>query len=223
MTQTTQTPTLEQALNKTDLGHVIYENRKMFFLVLLAILAGTLSFLFWKQLQKSSSLEHSVKVFEFQEGPWKETKEGTKTAAELQTAFNALDEKVKLFPTMIPLVLSMGKFLYEKGHYAEAESMLSQVSNKNLHPTAAFFIGTQRAIVLEKLGKVDEAVSVLEPLAQTKDGFMTVKVSLELGRLYLKQGHKGKAQTQFEYILNTFPNDELAKMAKLYLQELAVK
>lgn len=76
-------------------------------------------------------------------------------------------------------------------------------------------------MILEKLGKTDEAISILEPLAQNKDGLMPAKISLELGRLYLAKGEKGKAQTQFDYIINTFPNDELAKMAKLYLQQLA--
>ena len=49
MSEATQTQTLEQTLNKTDLGHVIYENRKIFFAILVAILVGATGFLLWKQ------------------------------------------------------------------------------------------------------------------------------------------------------------------------------
>lgn len=221
MSEATQTQTLEQTLNKTDLGHVIYENRKIFFAILLAILVGATGFLFWKQSQKRAALENSVKAFEFQSGIWTDVKSGKSAVPELVNAFNGLSSEVQNAPIMIPVILEMGKFLYEKGNYTEAETILSKVSSKINHPVSAFFISLQRAVILEKLGKTDEAISILEPLAQNKDGLMPAKISLELGRLYLAKGEKGKAQTQFDYIINTFPNDELAKMAKLYLQQLA--
>jgi len=221
MSEATQTQTLEQTLNKTDLGHVIYENRKIFFAILVAILVGATGFLLWKQSQKRAALEHSVKVYEFQSGIWADVKAGKSGVSDLVKAFDGLDSAIQSAPIMIPVILDMGKFLYEKGNFQEAEVLLSKVSSKVKHPVSAFFISLQRAVILEKLGKIDEAIGVLEPLAQNKDGVMPVKTSLELGRLYLAKGEKGKAQTQFDYIINTFPNDELAKMAKLYLQQLA--
>ena len=221
MSEATQTQTLEQTLNKTDLGHVMYENRKIFFAILVAILVGATGFLLWKQSQKRAALEHSVKEFEFQSGIWADVKAGKTGVPELVKAFDGLDGAIQSAPIMIPVILDMGKFLYEKGSFQEAEAILSKVSNKVKHPVSAFFLSLQRAVILEKLGKIDEAIGVLEPLAQNKDGVMPVKTSLELGRLYLAKGEKGKAQTQFDYIVNTFPNDELAKMAKLYLQQLA--
>lgn len=221
MSEATQTQTLEQTLNKTDLGHVIYENRKIFFAILIAILVGATGFLLWKQSQKRAALENSVKAFEFQSGIWNDVKSGKSGVSELVNAFIGLSSEVQNAPIMIPVILEMGKFLSEKGNYSEAETILSKVSSKINHPVSAFFISLQRAVILEKLGKTDEAISILEPLAQNKDGVMPTKISLELGRLYLMKGEKGKAQTQFDYIINTFPNDELAKMAKLYLQQLA--
>lgn len=219
MAEATQTQTLEQTLNKTDLGHVIYENRKVFFAAVIAVLVGALGFALWKQSQKSAALETSVKVFEFQKGTWSDAKAGKADAATLVKAFEGLDAKVQNSPSMIPLVLEMGKFLSDKGNVAEAEAILSKINPT--HPVQMFFVGLQKAVVFEKAGKLDQAIAALEPLAQNKDGLMPAKVSLELGRLYLAKGEKGKAQTQFDYILSTFPNDDQAKLAKLYLAQLA--
>jgi len=215
------TQTLEQTLNKTDLGHTIYENRKFFFVLLLAILISATGFILWKQSKKASELETSVEVFEFQSKVWETFKNGKSTSADLVAAFDKLDSKVHSAPVMLPLALEMAKSLHEKGNDQEAESILSKVSSHTSHPVSAFFIGMQRAVILEKLGKMDEAIKVIEPLAQNKDILMPARVSLELGRLYLLKGDKEKAKVQFEYINSTFPNDDQAKLARLYLSQLS--
>ena len=221
MSEVTQTQTLEQTLNKTDLGHMIYENRKLFFGLVLGVLLGVTGFLLWKQTQKSAALNDSLKVFEFQSTVWTEVRDGKKEIPELVKAFESLSSDVQVSPAMVPVVLEIGKFLFEKGNFAEAESILSKVSGKLNNPISSFFVSNQRAVVLEKLVKIDEAIAVLAPLAQSKDALMPAKISIDLGRLYLIKGEKGKAQSQFDYVISTFPNDELAKIAKLYLQQMA--
>ena len=220
MSDATQTQTLEQTLNKTDFGHMLFENRKIFFGLILAVLVAVTGFVLWKQTKHSSALDNSVKVFEFQSGIWSDVKANKAGAPELVKAFEGLDQDVRNAPVMLPVVMEMSKFLYEKGNFAEAEAILSKTSQIG-HPVGTFFISMQRAVVLEKLGKLDEAIAVLEPLAQGKEALMPAKTSLELGRLYFAKGDKAKAQTQFDYVINTFPNDEQAKLAKLYLSQLA--
>jgi predicted negative regulator of RcsB-dependent stress response len=219
MSDATQTQTLEQSLNKTDFGHVIYENRKTFIAVIVAILIGVSGYVLWKQSKKSKALDVSVKVFEFNTKTWSGAKEGKVAFPELVKQFDALDTDVQSSPAMVPVALEMGKFLADKGALSEAEAILSKVNST--HNISAFFIGMQRAVILEKMGKIPEAVAVLEKLAKDKEVMMSAKVNLELGRLNLLNGEKGKAQTHFEYVINTFPNDEQAKMAKLYMAKLA--
>ncbi len=218
MTQT-QTQTLEQTLNKTDLGHIIFEYRKVFFGVIAAILMAVMGYTMWKQSQQSHTESISVKVFEFQSKTWAGAKEGKVAIPELLKVFKDLDSEVKNAPIMVPLALEMGKFLFEKGSFSEAEEILSQVSTE--HPVSLFFLNSQRAVILEKLNKIPEAIGVLEKLAKDKDSIMMAKLNLELGRLNLLNGEKGKAQTHFDYVLSTFPNDEYAKLAKLYLAKMA--
>jgi predicted negative regulator of RcsB-dependent stress response len=218
MSDATQTQTLEQSLNKTDFGHVIYENRKTIFGLILAILIGLMGFVLWKQSKKSQAHDISAKVFEFRTKTWTGAKEGKVAIPELVKQFEALDKDVQSSPVMLPVVLEMGKFLMDKGALNEADSVLSKVNAA--HPVSAFFVSMQRAVVLEKLGKLPEAVAVLEGLAKNKEVLMAPKVNFELGRLNLLNGDKAKAQTQFEYVINTFPNDEQAKLAKLYMAKL---
>ena len=218
MSDATQTQTLEQSLNKTDFGHVIYENRKTIFGLIIAILIGLMGFVLWKQSKKSQAHDVSAKVFEFRTKTWTGAKEGKVAIPELVKQFDVLDKDVQSSTVMLPVVLEMGKFLMDKGALNEADSVLSKVNAT--HPVSSFFVSMQRAVVLEKLGKLPEAVAVLESLAKNKEVLMAAKVNFELGRLNLLNGEKGKAQTQFEYVINTFPNDEQAKLAKLYMAKL---
>lgn len=219
MSDATQTQTLEQSLNKTDFGHTLYENRKLFIGLIVAILVGIMGFVFWKQSKKSQSQEVSVKVFEFRTKTWAGAKEGKVAIPELVKQFDGLEKDVQSSPAMVPLALEMGKFLADKGALNEAESVLGKVNVT--HPVTSFFVAMQRAVILEKLNKIPEAIAVLEGLAKDKEVLMAAKVNLDLGRLNLINGEKGKAQTHFEYVINTFPNDEQAKLAKLYMAKLA--
>jgi predicted negative regulator of RcsB-dependent stress response len=219
MSDVTQNPTLEQTLDRTDFGHFIYENRKAFMAAIIAVLVVITGYVLFKQSQKSAAQAVSVKVFEFRTKTWDGAKEGKVAPAELVKVFLALDKDVQASPVMVPVALEMGKFLTEKNALAEAESVLAKVSTA--HPVAAFFVDMQRAVILEKAGRVPEAIAVLESLAKDKEVLMSAKVNLELGRLNLANGEKAKAQTHFDYVINTFPNDESAKLAKLYMAKLA--
>lgn len=219
MSDVTQTPSVEQTLDRTDFGHFIYENRKAFFALLIAILVGVVGYVSWKQIQKSKAHDVSVQVFEFRTKTWDGAKDGKVALAELVKVFEGLSKEVQSSPVMVPVALEMGKFLSDKGALAEAEAVLSKVNTS--HTVSAFFVNMQRAVILEKAGKVPEAIAVLETLAKDKEMLMSAKVNLDLGRLNLVNGEKGKAQTHLEYVINTFPNDEHAKLAKLYLAKLA--
>lgn len=218
MSDATQTPTIEQSLNKTDFGHVIFENRKILIGAVVAFLLAVSGYVIWKQVKKSQAHDVSVQVFEFRAKTWEGAKEGKVAPAELVKQFTTLSSEVQSSPVMVPVALEMGKFLMDKGALTEADSILSKVNGT--HSVSRFFLGMQRAVILEKMNNVPEAVAVLENLAKDKEVLMAAKVNLELGRLNLMNGEKGKAQTHFEYVINTFPNDEQAKLAKLYMAKL---
>lgn len=221
MAEATQaTQQIEETMNKTDFGHVIYEYRKVIVGILIAAMVGVTGYVLWKQSQASKAETTAEEVFKFQSTTWADAKLDKVPAADLAKAFTGLPADVQTAPSMLPVVLDMGEHLYNKGSYAEADQILSKVSDTK-HALSQFFVTMQRVVVLEKLGKADEAISLLEKLSQNKDVPMPQKVSLELGRLYKEKGDKAKAQSQFEGIIANYPNDEYAKVAKLYLSQLS--
>lgn len=220
MSDTSQSQTIEQTMNKTDLGHMLYENRKILVAVIVALLVGVTAFFTWKKIQASKAHDTAKEAFEFQNGTWAEAKLGKHSGADLVKAFGELDQSVRASSVVLPLALEMSKFLYDKGEFTEANEILSLVPEMG-NQTANFFLGMQKAVILEKVGKTDDAIAILEKLVAQKDSLIPGNVAVDLGRLYLLKGEKGKAQTQFDYVINTYPNDEAAKVAKLYLAEIA--
>lgn len=219
MSETAQSPSVEQTLNRTDFGHFVYEYRKVLIAAVAAIALGVLGYLGWKEAQKANALDSSVAVFEFRTKTWEEAKAGKIPPAELSSKFSALPADVKSSPIVVPLALEMGKFLFDKGAYPEADSVLSSV-DVSKDNQARFFVGLQRYVVLEKLGKLAEAAAILEGMPKQESVFMNAFVGVELGRIYLAQGEKGKAQSQFESVVSAYPNDEHARLAKLYLADM---
>lgn len=221
MSEATQTETLEETLNHTDFGHIVYENRKALLGVLLAVVVAVTGFVLWKESKKSAALDNSVKVYEFQKSVWAEAKAGKVSDSDLVAKFDALDKSVQTAPIMIPLALEMGKYLAEKGSLKEAEAILAKFEGVKLHPVGAYFVASQKAVIQEKNSNLDGAIKTLEDLSQIKETIMADRTAVELARLYLLKGEKGKAQIQLDHVIATYPNGDEAKVAKLYKAQLA--
>lgn len=218
MSEATQAVDIEKQLDKTDFGHFVYTYRKLLIAVFVAIVVGATGYLLWKQSKESSALKRADEVYSFAASSWAEAKSGKLAPEVLVKNFNSLAADVRQSPSMVPVVLEMGSFLAEKGLHSEANEILKNANG--LDELGNYFVGMQRVVVLEKLGKDDEAISILEGLNSQKNLPLPQKVSLELGRFYMKKGDKGKAQTQFQDVVSNYPNDEYAKIAKLYLIQL---
>jgi predicted negative regulator of RcsB-dependent stress response len=209
---------IEKQMDRTDFGHFVYTYRKLLLAIFVAIVLGATGYLLWKQAKDSSALKKADEVYAFASTSWAEAKTGKLAPDLLVKNFDALPEDIRQAPAMVPVVLEMGSFLAEKGLYSEANEILK--NSNGLTELGNYFVGMQRVVILEKLGQNDEAITVLEGLNGQKNLPLPQKVSLELGRFYMMKGDKGKAQTQFQDVISSYPNDEYAKIAKLYLIQL---
>jgi len=155
MSEATQTASqeFEQTLNKTDLGHTIYEHRKSLFGLLIAILVGATAYVFWQSSKESAAMENSIKVFEFQTGVWADVKGGKSDVAALMSSYEGLSDDIRKSPSILPLSLEMSNFLYDKGNYVEADKVLSHLTELN-HPIATIFCFHAKSCCFRENGKI---------------------------------------------------------------------
>lgn len=218
MSETTPSQSLEETLNKTDLGQVIYEKKLLIGGLLAAVLVVVIGWMAISNFKLSQQRKGSALVFEFQNEFWEKAKAGSISVDELIAGFNSLDESAKSSASILPLALEMSKFLAEKNASKEALELLSGVKASN--SLSRFFITHQKTVFLENEGKIDEAISVIEEAKKSKELLMPAYLELVLGRLYLVKKNFNEAKAVFESIITTYPNDEEAKIAKLYLGEI---
>ena len=166
----------------------------------------------------------SARLFrQFEVGAVADLKAKKMTPEEFATKFNALDGKVKVTPAMVPVATDAARTMVEMGDAARAQSVLKPLVETNgvtASSTAYMFIALNYAALAETNGDNDEAIRVLESYTKSGHKVMLAKAYLDLGRLYLAKGDQAKAKTNLDYIVANYPNDELAKLARLYLQKL---
>lgn len=218
---TESTQTLEQSLNKTDFGHWMYEHRKSFIGAVVATFVLASGWLAYRQYSMNAAKELAAQVYQFEKTVLTEFRTDKLPAAELMAKFTALDAGVKASPVMLPVALEAATLLDSKGDAQNAAKLLSEVAAQ-VKPTSAFYLllVTTHAALLEKTAQVPQAIAAWEAYVASGNKVILAKAYLELGRLYLAQGDAAKAKTNFDYIVANYPNDELAKLARLYLQKL---
>lgn len=152
---------------------------------------------------------------------YKSWTEGKSTQdAFIQKLSKTLEEN-KYDVTFTPLLLKVAdKLRADKAHQQVVDLLTPVVDNSSSRSVSSFLLTQHIVAALEDKGDYQEAAQKLEKLNQSGNTFMSAKVYLDLGRLYLKLGDKQKAQTNFDFLVKNYPKDELTKVAKLYLAEL---
>lgn len=83
---------------------------------------------------------------------------------------------------------------------AARQSLNAALSLRSTYASAQYYL----AYVLERQGKVSDAIAAMETLRQTSP--LDVGVAMQLGLLYLKQGKNDAAQGEFERAIEIAPN-----------------
>lgn len=221
----TQNPnvTLEESLNNTDMGHWIYEHRKSFMASVIVVLLGTVCYVIWKQQQAAELDRLAAQVHVFEKAALEELRGGKMTPADFVSKFQALPKDVQTASPMVPVALSAANLLREKGDGANAYAILKLMMKEGGVKTSSLsymFLVQNYAAMAETQGDTDEAIRVLEAYVASGNQVFLTKAYLDLGRLYLAKNDQAKAKKNLDYIIANHPNDELAKVARLYLQKM---
>lgn len=216
-----QDRSVEEIMHETDLGEVILKYKTHVIagviVVLLVIAGGT----FFNSYSKKQAENQLNVIFDFTTNYLDKFKAGDIDKEKLLTAAEDMfDEAGKNPSVLIPLIDS-AMALKDKGMVAEAikiarHGMTAAASNKYSN----YIMSSNLAVLLEDSGDMNGAIEILEKLAQSKNKFYEAKIYLDLGRLYGTINDTQKAKLNLKYVLDNYPNDDLAKMAKLYLNKL---
>ncbi len=218
--KSTQGDEVVETLNKTELGQWMVHHKTLMIVIVCGLLVaiGLGSFLHsWRQ----SSLEDKrAQIYQFQQKTLNAFVEGNLEVAALMKKAEELKDEVGCSSLILPLWLELGAQLREKKNLAEAETILQQSAKIKADDYSNYMTHMDLAVVLEEEGKLKEAAQTLEHMNKFKEKLYEAKLYLDLGRVYSHLGDKEKARQNLQYLLDNFPNDELVKMARVYLQRL---
>jgi tetratricopeptide (TPR) repeat protein len=219
-----ETQTLEQTLEKTDLGHFVNTNKNGIIIagaIIMALIAG---FSIYKHNADKTDQEALKAVYQFEKTnvtPFLEGKNKDIKADDVIAKLEAAPMEIMKNANFLPAVFGVVNKLKESGDATKAIGLLEKIQ-KNYRPKefAYFFVAVKLAVLYEDAGKADEAIATLESLVSANHEVMKSKVYLDLGRLYKKKGLTDKARANFDYIVKNDGNSDYGKLARLYLMQL---
>jgi tetratricopeptide (TPR) repeat protein len=234
MTDTTDTTSIppsytashdEQDRGETDVATFIEKNRVLLISLVGIIILGVLSFGWFINYKDKKNEEFSKKIYAFSLGQASKIEKENVDVLGYIESLKVLVKEVEGFEGIFPLLLSSSDKLFKRGNLKESLDLLllSEKKFASGNPYKAFFVRTRLATVYEDIGNLAKSSKILEELLKSPVKLMELKVYLDLGRLYLKQGNQKKAKSTLQYVVdNGRTGDELSKVAKLYLSDLNI-
>ena len=221
MANETQAQTLDETLNKTDLGHVINENKKPIMIAGVIVVLAVIAISIYKNQsnkQESAMLDQAYAVQSNIIEPF--TKGDMNSDEAVKELLNVKSELVGN-PNLVPAVLGVTQKLLDENKGAEAAQILEKWLGEYTAGTQMYlFLGTKLAPVYEDLGQQDKAIEIYESLVGANYEVLEANNYLELGRLHLAKGNAEKAQSFLDHVVKNHENTEYAKYARLYLQQI---
>jgi len=209
-------------IEKKEFSDVFIENRVLIvaigiFVLFVVIMGGV-----YNSISDKNSDERLVKIFKFKEESLvKYQNKGLSDVQyvdELVKFSKEIGSSVNLFPLYIDSVDTLIKNRSLEKALEVLNSAEATFASKNEY--MLYFIFVRKAVVLEDLNKVDEAIDLLKKLSSSPLKILPGKPYLDMGRLYLKKGDSVNAKVNFEYVVNNYGAEEFAKLAKAFLSEI---
>lgn len=218
--ETDSTSIIVQKAEQTEIGHFVIHYFRAILLAIVLIIAGVSGYVGYRYWKNQQLVTAADAVFQFEKGSWKLYQENQLKKEELLKAWEKVSSQFAKSETIVPMGLEVAQNLIEKSQYEDALTILKPLSdNFQSNPYLDFFIGQYLGAVYDDLGKNDEAIQLFERLANSKVALLKPKIYFDLARICKRKGDNEKAKRYFQYIVDNFSNDPLAKMAKVYLKQ----
>jgi predicted negative regulator of RcsB-dependent stress response len=195
------------------------------FAVLLVV--GVTGYFGYDTYQKSKNLKTQNALFSFRTETFNPfVKEKKLSGDQVFENWNQLSEKFSGQEALFPMGIEVAQKFIELKDLPKAQKILSSLyESHQKNPTLGVIVGNLLVSVEDDLGEFQKAISILEKLTSLvgKDSAtLSAKIYFDLGRMYLKEKNQEKAELNFRYIIENFPDDRYAHLAKIYLKHRRV-
>lgn len=229
-----QTQTLDQTLERTDIGHFINHHKNLVLIGAAVVIIAVFAYALYGHQANKGKQERLDQLYAIsldvakimeplaeQDAKKAQDKLNAEQAQKLLEIVNNIPVEVAKMAATAPMVLDV----VTEVERAEAELDVKPVLRKFLKyyspkESLFYFTGTKLAVLEEDAGNTDAAIEILEKIVAGGHKFLEGKLYVDLGRLYLKKDQKEKAKKNFEYVAQNLKDSEYANIAELYLMEL---
>ncbi len=213
------------AIVKSSENGIDWEAYKIPILIaVLIVLIGSFSYIVYSGKVKDANNLVADEISSFVNGDLKSLKEGKLEPLAAVASFNKLIEG-KTSSVFSTLFLTMSDALKEKSAQAEARNILEKAEKLFLGSDTTYdnLLLARLAVVYEDLGEFNLSIESLKKILKLSSKVLEGKVYLDLGRMNLKLGNQDEARKNFEHVKNNFLENDFAKVATLYLEDMGSK
>ena len=214
--------TLEQTLNRTDLGHVINENKKLILIIGAILVAMILGYSVFSHLKETQMQENLEAVFEVESTVFNPYIEGKVDSEAFKKSLMTVSQDVMTSANLIPsLLASLNKLENEGKLDQDILTLVQNWTNKlNKSSDLYLFVALRVSSLLEDQAQAVKAAQVLEEVRQSKNLFLQDRVHYELGRIYISLNNVERAKERLEFLTKNFEKSIYSTKAKLLLSGL---
>lgn len=215
--------TLEETLEKTDLGHIINENKKTVLTVAGIGVVLIIGYVIFAKMQATKVNERLNEVAAIETNivePYL-APEAKITSEEVVKKLSSLDSSLFSEPSIFPSLIAVLQKLNEEGKLDQATLTQAQawLEKQDKRSEVYLMAGLAMAALWEDHKGVDQALGIYTELIKRPESLLKDKIFFHAGRLYLKAGNKENAKKHFEYLFKEHADTQYAKLARLYLSE----
>lgn len=184
------------------------------------LVLGVVGYNYYQAQQKSSISDLGNQIYQFEEmvlNPAIEKKQEA-NYDEVVTAFNKLFSHPAASTGALAVEsIRVADLLEDNKREMDAQKILTKSLESAHGDFARYFITTRLAVLEQNSGNNEAAIHLYENLLKQKMIIMIDKVYLDLGILYQKVGNTEKANSSLNYVLENSKDENLLKIARLFL------